>query len=227
MNAEAQEILQLLDERRMIEAFKKVFMYLALREQEEMENKLGFISDKYESGEGKVNAGTIGNLRGDPGGKSYGVYQLSLNKGTLKRYIALSKYAARFKDIPLGTKEFDIAWLSLADDDEVGFAEDQFSYIRRSHYLPAIEYARNQGFDISNRAVQEAVFSISVQHGGFKRVIALARHHKRGKAVVDQVNALYDARQEYVTGLSGLSADLKKVLLNRYVRELNDVLELV
>lgn len=210
----------------MINLLKKVFMYLALREQE-MEKQLGFIADKYESGEGKVNAGTIGNLRGDPGGKSYGVYQLSLNKGTLKRYVALTKYAARFKGIPLGSKEFDIAWLSLADDDEAGFAFDQFMFIKRSHYLPAIEYARNQGFDISSRAIQEAIFSISVQHGGFKRVIALARHHKRGKSVEDQVNALYDARQEYVSGLSGLSADLKRAILNRYVRELTDVLELV
>jgi hypothetical protein len=150
-----------------------------------------------------------------------------LNKGTLKKYLTISKYAARFKGIPLGEKEFDIAWLTLCDEDEAGFAFDQFMFIKRSHYLPAIEYARNQGFTIDSRAVQEAVFSISVQHGGFKRVIALARHHKKGKSVEDQVNALYDARQEYVSGLSQLPPDIKKAILNRYVRELNDVLELV
>lgn len=189
-------------------------------------DRLGFIADKYESGDSRFDSGTIGHIKGDPGGKSYGVYQLSLTKGTLKRYLTLSAFKASLADKAPGSIEFDEAWKSLAATDPEGFAEDQHKFIVRTHYKPAAEYAAEQGFLIKHRAVQEAVFSIAVQHGGYKLVIKKARHYRKLGDVESQVKALYRARTEYVKALSSLPQKLKSAIVKRYVKEEEEVLAL-
>lgn len=187
---------------------------------------LGFISEKYESGSGRLNSGTIANTKGDPGGKSYGVYQLALNTGTLKRYLDWSKYGKRFADIPIAGEEFDKTWKSLAESEHESFASDQRTYIRYSHYAPASRFAIQQGFDINNRAIQEALFSISVQHGGYKRIIREARYRRKGLSIAQQINSLYDARESYVRGLNTLPDKIKLAIQARYLMERKEVLEL-
>lgn len=219
----------------MIKWLKSLLMWLALKEQEEMEEqtedveeqKLGFIADKYESGEGKTDSGTISNIKGDPGGKSYGVYQMSAHAGTLQRYLQVSRYRAYFEGMLLATKEFDVQWMMIADEEQDEFAADQFEFIKKTHYLPAAAYAKLQGYDVDHRAVQEALFSISVQHKGYRSIIRRARLQYPTKTVKEQVDALYATRAEYVKGLKSLPDSIKAAVLNRYVLEKADVLDLV
>ena len=51
---------------------------------------LGDLSAKYESG--RRGPGIISKGENDPGGKSYGTHQLSLNAGTLARYLKESDF---------------------------------------------------------------------------------------------------------------------------------------
>ena len=188
--------------------------------------RLGFISDKYESGEGKTDVGYIANAEGDPGGKSYGVYQLSLNAGTLKRYVETTEFDS-LRNFILGSEAFDAEWRYLASEHPHTFDSDQHDFIYNSLVKPALDYATKQGFITSSRAVQEALFSIAVQHGGYKRIIAAARNLGGRRDPEQAVKSLYAARTAYVKGLTSLSPNIKEAVLNRYVREEKDVLSLV
>lgn len=209
----------------MIGLLSRIIMYLMMKEEEE--KSLGHIAAKYESGDGTSDAGTISNTKGDPGGKSYGTYQLSIAAGTLKRYVEQSEFKDYFRGIPFGSKDFDYQWMTIADMDEQEFRADQHDFIKRTHFLPANRYAKNQGFSVNVNAVAEAIFSISVQHGGYKRVINLARRLKEGKDPEAQVKALYKARRQYVNSLKSLSPYIKRAIMNRYDREEGEVLGLL
>jgi hypothetical protein len=182
---------------------------------------LGFISAKYES-LGKVN--TISTGRNDPGGKSYGPYQLASKTGTLARYIQSSKFKNRFQGVEIASKEFDKIWLEICDEDPKGFALDQKQFIIRTHYLPAANHAHKAGFNMRNDAVQEAIYSMSVQHGQFRVIIN--RSDSSGNSL-RQVNSLYEQRKKYVSGLTQLPKVTKDAILSRFERELKDVLKLI
>src|SRR5580704_16014750 len=75
------------------------------------DDEIGKLSEKYESG-GRGPA-TVSTGKGDPGGVSYGTYQLASKVGRaddfVKRY-----YAEEFKGLKGGTPEFTAKWKELA-----------------------------------------------------------------------------------------------------------------
>lgn len=178
--------------------------------------KLGFISEKFESG-GR-GPGVISVPGDDPGGKSYGIYQLS--KQTLWRYTQQSPF--KFKAV-LFTQAFDNEWVNTAQKYKDEFALDQYLFITQTIYLPNIIYAKSVGFVTSSRKVQEVVFSIAVQHGGAAQIVKDA--FSSSMTVEHQIYKLYASRLKYVKSL-GLSDSLKSKLFDRYKHELAEVLKI-
>jgi len=130
---------------------------------------LGDLSERYETG-GR-GAGTVSTGRGDRGGASYGLYQLtSSNGGRVAEFLAStegSSWAQEFKGLTPGTKEFSDKWKEVAESQPTKFGAAQHDYIARTHYVPVIEGLEQRGFDASRRseALREVIWSTSVQHG--------------------------------------------------------------
>jgi hypothetical protein len=179
---------------------------------------LGSISAKYESGGRGVNSVSSG--KGDPGGVSYGAHQLASKTGTMAKYLASpegKQYASEFQGKTPGSPEFNEAYKKIASQDPAGFADSQKNFITRTHYNPVAESAKKLGYDTTNPKVQEALYSMGVQHGGAKKIVAAAGNME-GKSPDEQVRALYAARSQYVDNLG--MGNLK----TRYQKELKDVL---
>ncbi len=186
---------------------------------------LGDISKKYESG--KSGPGTISSGAGDPGGKSYGSHQLAIKTGTLQAYVEQSKYLSEFTGKIYGSASFDTAWKQLAAREPEEFEADQREFIKRTHYDPVRDYADSLRIDDSE-AINEALFSIGVQHGKWRKVVdgAYARIPNINFASEeDVIHALYDSRRAYVVKIA-LPESTRKSLLNRYVSEERDVINL-
>ena len=187
---------------------------------------LGAISGKYESN-GKP--GVISSGAKDKGGKSYGAWQIASKTGTLRAYVnfAKDKYPM-LTTAPLASNAFDQIWKGIAAKDPQGFLQNQYEFIKKTHYDPVYDYAVSKGLDVSNKAVCSALWSQSVQHGlaGNKIIINRALKQINGSkdpAVI--IRALYSARSQYVSGLD-MDADTKASVLNRYKREVGDALSM-
>ena len=184
-------------------------------------NNLGRVSEKYESGGRGV--GTISTGKGDAGGVSYGTYQLASKTGTMRKFLNSKEaepYAGRFEGLEPGTPEFNKAYKEAVKSDPEGFSEAQHAYIKRTHFDPVAAYAKAKGIDVNDPAIQEALWSQSVQHSGKgNRKIIDSAVAKGGETNEDTINALYDARGDYAGQYASASATH-----NRYARERQDVL---
>ena len=127
---------------------------------------LGEISARHEG----AGPGTISTGKGDHGGVSYGTYQLSTNSGTLNEYLAQSSYKDSFKGLEPNTPAFNEKWKDLAAHNPA-FGQDQADFIKTTHYDVQVQRLKNDGLDLSGRghAVQEALFSTSVQYRGLTK----------------------------------------------------------
>lgn len=136
---------------------------------------LGDLSAQYES---TGDPGCIADLDGDPGGRSYGLFQMSTNAGTLNEYLDFIEArgywfgselkALRDKDRDEGTEEFDALWKWLADSPNVyDFEESQRLFIEVKFYEPAVQYLADNYFHIDNHneIIKDVVWSRAVQYG--------------------------------------------------------------
>lgn len=140
--------------------------------------KLGETSEAFESGGN--GAGTISSGVGDYGGVSYGTYQLASNNGRVYDFLNKKGYSGKFQGMTAGTKDFNRQWKELARDPE--FAKAQHEYIKETHYDKAQAGLAEQGIDLSKRgkAVQDMLWSTSVQFG--------AGTAKRNNGAVGMIN---------------------------------------
>lgn len=177
--------------------------------------ELGSISAQFESNH---DVAAISDNPNDPGGKSYGTYQLS--KVMLFDYIKQTPFTLKGM---ISTDAFDSYWRKVACEYPIEFALDQRLFITKKLYLPNAIYAKDLGYDTDSRKIQEAIFSIAVQHGGVKTIL------KDGFVSSDDVHevlgSLYHTRLHYVLSL-GLSESLKTALKNRYIWELKALFDL-
>lgn len=131
---------------------------------------LGDLSAKYES---NSNALCISDGWGDPGGKSYGAYQLSSNAGSLQAFMQWCRdsgeaYKVHIADTlcehVLCSAGFDAAWRSF---DEERFLAVQHEYIKEQYYDVAVSLLRNAMFNIENHSevMKDVVWSRAVQYG--------------------------------------------------------------
>lgn len=141
--------------------------------EEELDVKLGTLSIIWESGE--HGPGVISGGNGDPGGPSYGLYQISLKKGYLQDFLNFEGQAFRsvLNKYPIGSPPFNKVWKSIAESHPILFHKAQHEYIRRSHYQrAAMRVKRQLGLDIEQYgdALKDVLWSTSVQHGPYNDV---------------------------------------------------------
>jgi hypothetical protein len=164
--------------------------------------------------ESRGNAATISSGRGDPGGRSYGPYQVPSRNGAMRAFVASPEFgglADQFQGLTPGTAAFDQRWRDVATRDPAAIERAQYEYIRRTNYAPAVRRVREAtGYDLdtASHAVREAVWSVSVQHGGVASILADAVRRtderlQQSNADRDEtmINSIYDARTDYVTRL--------------------------
>lgn len=192
--------------------------------------RIGDLCKKYEtSGKGP---GFIsdGESWGDPGGTSYGSYQLESKLGTLQAYLSTDdKYTKALKPYKINSLEFKNKWRVLAAEDPEGFENSQFQYLanKPNGYVDAYNWAKARGWAVYDLAIQSAIYSTVNQSGRWKQGIFSRANIVETDSIVDQVNKLYDARANYFRGLK-LSPMIKKnIIEQRTVQERKDVLKLI
>ena len=195
---------------------------------EELGNLVGSVSAKYESGRQGVH--TVSSGSGDPGGVSYGTYQLASKTGTMQSFLNSSdgkKYREMFSGTTPGSAAFNNIYAQIANKDPVGFNAAQHNFIKRTHYDPVASIASSMGVKVSDRAVQEALWSQSVQHGrkGNTKIIQGALDKADPNDVPAFLRALYNSRSNYISGLK-IPSNIKSSINSRYSNELNDVLSI-
>lgn len=192
--------------------------------------KLGQTSRQYEVGS-RGDAGTVSSGRGDYGGVSYGLYQMSSKQGTVGKFVDLY-YKDFFKGTEPGTPEFSSRWKTLAREDST-FADKQHDFIKKTHYDPQIQNLKQRGIDLTQRgpAVQDAIWSTSVQFGGGTSIIrrALSRFNNINDVSDDKI---IEAIQDYkIVNNSSLfrssSSSVRKSTLNRAKEEKESLLTLL
>lgn len=131
---------------------------------------IGTLSAKYESVK-LEGPGTISSGRGDPGGASYGTFQLSSRKGKVQEFVASPEAGPWRSDLhgktPV-TKAFDDQWRAIAARNPVEFEAAQRAFVVRTNYSQGAKKVRIEaGYDLdkSSPAVRQAFFSTAVQHG--------------------------------------------------------------
>lgn len=180
--------------------------------------ELGDLTKKYESG--NLGPAAISNDPGDPGGASYGTYQLSANTGTLDSFLRHSGYLDAFVGLKSGTLDFNREWELECNDPK--FVQAQHDFIQSRLYQPVRDYATIVSI-MATTAINETIWSMAVQHGRAKHIIDMAATHESWD-VQDEtatINCLYDARCDYVDSL-GMS-----YLKIRYHSERKDILNAI
>lgn len=191
------------------------------------DDHLGFVSGEFESG------GNPGVIAKDNIGYAYGAWQMNSQVGALKDFLKTIKNDERFAhltELKIDSPEFQNEWARVAKEYPNAFLEKQHEYIEKTKFRPVLNYARSAGLNTTNRAVQEALWSQAVQHGfeGNKKIINAAVK-KVGKSSSPDaiIRALYEARANYINGLSTLSDSLKAQINDRYRRESSKALGIV
>ncbi|WP_369942610.1 XVIPCD domain-containing protein [Xanthomonas medicagonis] len=213
--------------------------------------ELGQTSKHYETG-GR-GASTVSSGIDDPGGVSYGSYQMTsqvktkegtiIVGGTVAAFVKDSKYSDDFAGLKPGSPEFSAKWKELARTDDT-FAQEQHDYIKRTHYDKLVDRLKDKGMDLSDRgpAVQDALWSTAVQYGpgsdkkpGGSGVFLKGIEAKFGKdydlsklSDKDIVGAVQDYKAEHVKELFPRVEKQKTLdsLKNRAENEKADLLKL-
>ena len=137
-------------------------------------DQLGTLSAKYETG-GR-GPGTVSTGSGDPGGVSYGSYQMATKMGTVTRFVTQAgfQWASDFANLQAGTAQFTAVWKRIAADQTDAFQRAQHEFIKKTHYDPlASKILTDDSLDVNSRsrAVQDVVWSTAVQHGGATPIV--------------------------------------------------------
>jgi LysM repeat protein len=201
---------------------------------------LGTLSAKYETG-GR-GPGTVSTGSGDPGGVSYGSYQMATKTGTVARFVAEVDFPWRslFTSLKPGTPAFTAKWKQIATTEAERFQECQHSFIKKTHFDLLVAQTLNESnLDITkrSRALQDAVWSTAVQHGGKCAVIRKALNNVAvGKDDPDfdkqLISAIYAERgRKRADGklvyFPSSSPSVQKGVANRFKSEETDALRML
>lgn len=208
------------------------------------DQRIGALSERYESG-GR-GPGTVSSGAGDPGGVSYGTYQLAGNMNRPQEFLANegSRWASEFGGARPGTAAFTAAWRDIAAREPAAFEAAQHDYIQRTHYQVQADQVQTQtGVDVTARsaALRDVVWSTSVQHGPETQVIARAIANVRAQGVEPAdgqtydralINAIYDERGRRgadggLAYFTSASASVQASVANRFAEERRDALNML
>lgn len=176
---------------------------------------------------------TVSSGKGDPGGRSYGAYQLASKTGTLARFMAAQgrPWLARFAGLEPKDDDYAAMWRAIASEAGMTFFNAQHTFIKATHYDKVILKVHKQAqvnLDTRTEAVRNAVWSMAVQHGGAAGVIETAIRQCQADGTIDNdlalLTAMYAARVAYVDKNPKLSVKMLKSLHERYASELAQAL---
>ena len=196
------------------------------------DSMLGSLSEKYES---NGNPGIISGGIGDPGGKSYGAWQLASNVGSVDNFLIWLKTSkiefyntlmeAKIADLGTFGTTFDSAWKSLASNHYDEFYGLQRVYIKANYYDLIVKKLKSSGIDYTSRlnsiAIRNMLWSLSVQHGatgGFN----IANIYKTINVDKDFINSIYDERSKVDIYFKGSSDAVKQSVKDRFTQEKAD-----
>lgn len=202
------------------------------------EPPLGKLSEKYESG--NRGPATVSTGKGDPGGVSYGTYQLASKVGRADEFVK-RYYPDEFKGLKGGTPEFTAKWKELAGKDADALRKNEHAFIKETHYDPQVKkLAKDLSLDPDKRsaAFRDVVWSVAVQHGPSTDLIVTAvkplLDGKKLDALADEdiIRAVYAERGR--KDKDGKLVRFKNVsdawipgLTKRFDNELKDALEML
>ena len=140
-------------------------------------DELGCLSAKYETG-GR-GPGVVSTGVGDPGGVSYGSYQMASKMGVPQRFVCQPGFAwaKDFQNLTAGSAGFTACWKRIAAAQTDDFQRAQHAFIKQSHYDPlAAKVLAENKLDVNTRsfAVQNVIWSTAVQHGGATPIVGRA-----------------------------------------------------
>jgi len=155
---------------------------------------LGELSARFESGgrgPGTVSTGFIkvdGVLKPDPGGISYGTYQLASKRNRPQEFLESEgkPWAAEFGTNAPGTKEFSSIWRRIAAAVPAAFKSAQYNFMIRTHYNPQAHLIQAEtGLNVNQRsmALRNVVFATATQHGPSTDTVTSAVRNLRRSGV--------------------------------------------
>ena len=201
--------------------------------------ELGDLSARYESSGSPAAIGYD-----STGGWSYGTYQLATIPGTFASFMTFlgTSYPTLAKplddaggadDALAGTKEFRAAWVKLAHDTGAKFNDAQHVFIKATHYDKQVaKLKQNLGLDVNfrSRAVQNMMWSMSVQHGNGTQAIFknALKNVQVGKVSDAEIIALvYTERSKVDTYFSSSTKEVKASVKKRFQQEQQDALKML
>jgi hypothetical protein len=202
-------------------------------------DQLGTLSEKYESG-GRGPA-TVSTGEGDPGGVSYGTYQLASKVGRADEFVK-KHYPDEFKGLKGGSDEFTKKWKELAAKDADGLRKNEHQFIKETHYDPQVaKLLKDVKLDVAKRsaAFRDVVWSTAVQHGPNTDVIVVAvrgliSEGEKWDDVGDEslIKAVYAERGRKTNDgklarFKGVSEKWVPALTKRFESEQKDALEML
>ena len=187
-----------------------------------------------------------GKAANDPGGASYGCYQLASNLppvmpngkarksasgSTLSTFIRQSRFKNRLLGLKPATPEFDAAWVAIAKEHPEEFREDQHEFIKRTHYDVLLSGLKRRGLDLSGYgpAVQDLIWSTAVHIGpGATSVFTTPLNGKSNLTEADIVSLVSEFKRANVASLfRSSSSDMQSGIAKRFATEKNDLLKLI
>ena len=135
---------------------------------------LGALSAKYETG-GR-GPGVVSTGAGDPGGVSYGSYQMASKMGVVQKFVGQAGFpwAKDFQGLTAGTAPFTACWKRIAAEQTDDFQKAQHAFIKKTHYdLLAAKILADDKLDVNTRsaALRDVVWSTAVQHGPASSIV--------------------------------------------------------
>lgn len=191
--------------------------------------KVGDLAEKYETSNRGPGYISNGSSWGDPGGDSYGSYQIETKKGTMQEYLKGSdRFIDSLKTLSINSAAFKGKWKELAVQDPEGFQQSQFDFLSKkpNGFNDCVRYAEKLGININSFAMLSALFSTSNQSGGWKKILDRA-HIVLHEDTVNQINKLYDSRAAYFKSLDIPTAVRVSIVQNRTVDERKDCIKLL
>ena len=206
--------------------------YVDIFEDDLSDSLLGFVSEKYES---NGDPGIISGGVGDPGGKSYGAWQLASKVGSVDNFLIWLKTSkvefynslieAKTLDGGTFSTNFDTAWKSLATNYYDEFYQLQRRYIKSQYYDALITKLNNSGIDYKSRlnsfAIRNMLWSLSVQHGvgGGFNITSIYKDISEDK---NFINSIYDERSKVDIYFKSCSDAVKQAVKDRFTKEKAD-----
>lgn len=141
---------------------------------------VGALSDTYETngkGVNFVSNGKLASGKQDPGGPSVGPFQLSSRRGGWDEFLGCegkhwaplfttwNRQSDTYDALRPGSPQFRTVIDGIARGDGRTFLQAQKNYVIRRSFEPSLELARQYGINISNPAIQNAIWSQAIQHG--------------------------------------------------------------